>query len=74
MKTRELESSEGLARDEDPLLRGFIHEAGKLVLDVGRRPQFLTTRISPESGLRLHGTMVGLPRVSILRQKMPCPL
>lgn len=38
LKTRGMEPSEGLTREEDPLPKEFIHKAGKLVLAIGRRP------------------------------------
>lgn len=40
-------------RAEDPLLRWFNHEAGKLVVGAGGRPWFLLTRVSSKDPLNL---------------------
>ena len=59
-----LQSCEGLTRAAGPLPTWFLHVTGKLVLAVGRRPQF-----SPCG--RLHGGLPECPSVTGLRSASP---
>lgn len=65
-----LQSSKGLPGLGELLPRWLPHMAGNLVLGIGTRPQFLTTRTSPLGCLNDVTTwQLAFPRVSTWRQQ-----